>query len=478
MAAAMVPLIAIIGSGLDLSRAYLAKAKLQTACDAAALATRRHMANAVQLTEASRVEGRKFFQFNFPPGILDIPTVTPTIQQDATDLSVVEVSANAEVPTTLLRLFGKTSVQVSATCSADQDFVNNDIMLVLDVTASMNCAAGTNCSYAASEQSGSRLSRLRNAAAALYRALQGASGVRTRYGFMPYSMTVNVGRDLNTDWIRKPSTYHACRTYNNNNTSSYCTTWNTNTSVTQSATWFSNTWTGCLEERSSVGEAAWPIRINSTVSQADIDSTGTGALQWQPYDPGTTTGEYNGIDNLETFCPSEAERLATYGTEAAFQTQLNTSLARVGGYTNHDLGITWGMRYLSGTGMFSADNPDTLPDGAGNQIRVDRHIVFLTDGEMTADSRNYSAFGIPTAGDRLAGSSDIVSKHKTRFLAACNRARQMGATIWVIALDVGATGDISPCASGSDHFFVSNGTDLDGIFTTIGRGIGKLRVVK
>ena len=37
-AAALVPLVAMIGSGLDLSFAYMAKAKLQNACDAAVLA--------------------------------------------------------------------------------------------------------------------------------------------------------------------------------------------------------------------------------------------------------------------------------------------------------------------------------------------------------------------------------------------------------------------------------------------------------
>ena len=39
-AAALIPLTIVIGSGLDLSIAYMAKAKLQNACDAAVLAGR------------------------------------------------------------------------------------------------------------------------------------------------------------------------------------------------------------------------------------------------------------------------------------------------------------------------------------------------------------------------------------------------------------------------------------------------------
>ena len=41
--AALVPLAGMIGSGVDMSRAYMAKTRLQSACDAAALAGRRVM---------------------------------------------------------------------------------------------------------------------------------------------------------------------------------------------------------------------------------------------------------------------------------------------------------------------------------------------------------------------------------------------------------------------------------------------------
>ena len=41
MAASLIPILGLIGSGLDLSRAYLVKAKMQAACDASSLAARR-----------------------------------------------------------------------------------------------------------------------------------------------------------------------------------------------------------------------------------------------------------------------------------------------------------------------------------------------------------------------------------------------------------------------------------------------------
>ncbi|MAH16075.1 MAG: pilus assembly protein TadG, partial [Sphingomonadaceae bacterium] len=66
--AALVPLTIMIGSGIDLSRAYMAKAKMQSACDAASLAARRVMKDD-QLTEAVRATGLEFFFFNYPQGL-------------------------------------------------------------------------------------------------------------------------------------------------------------------------------------------------------------------------------------------------------------------------------------------------------------------------------------------------------------------------------------------------------------------------
>jgi Flp pilus assembly protein TadG len=473
MAATLVPLSAMIGSGLDMGRAYMTKSKLQNACDSAALAARRTMA-ASRLDAAAIAEGERFFHFNFPPGTMEAAPVTLRIFENSQDNSVVEVTAATTVPTTIMRMFGQGSIPIDVACSADQDYVNNDIMLVLDVTGSMNCTAGTTCEYAATEQSNSRLSRLRNGAASLYRALEGATGVRTRYGFMPYSMTVNVGRDLNAAWIANPAYYwrQVCTAFNTNGS---CRTMSWQSfNQTHTTNWMTNTWGGCVEERATLALATQnPIRINGQVTQDDIDLVSTTDVRrkWQPYAPDVAQNYTGAYANLAAFCPARARRLAEYSNVTAFQNQVNASLTTVGGYTNHDLGIMWGMRYLSSTGIFAADNPEEY-----RGIRVEKHIVFMTDGVMTSTNTNYSAYGIHNAETRMTGSGTMVDRHKARFLAACNRARQMGATIWVIALDVQAPDDIRPCASGNDRFFVSNGSDLAQVFSLIGKGIGRLRV--
>jgi hypothetical protein len=466
MAAALLPLLAMIGAGLDMSRAHLVKSKMQSACDAGSLAARRAMASNT-LDQAAKDEGTKFFNFNFPAGTMKSSAVNLVIEPDPDDLSTVNMKAGTTVPTTIMAIFGFKDLAVNVTCSADQDYINNDIMLVLDVTGSMNCTAGSNCDYAASEQNGSRLSRLRDAAASLYEALEDAKGVRTRYGFMPYSMTVNVGADLNTAWLRNPASYSKCTQVNGQGN---CTKWTSTPSTAVPPA----SWAGCIEERSTLSQSGTAIRISSDVARGDIDTVSTtdNNLKWQPYDATLTTGQRDSIAaNLASFCPARAQRLAKYDAQSGFQSALNSSLGAVGGYTNHDLGIMWGTRYLSGTGMFASDNPDTF-----EQVPVARHIIFLTDGVMTASSTNYSAFGLPAAEDRMVSSGNLTQRHKDRFLNACSMARQMGVTVWVIALDVQSPDDISPCASGSDHFFISDGSDLDKVFTQIGKGIGRLRL--
>ena len=63
--AGLVPLTIMIGSGVDLSRAYMAKSKMQSACDAASLAARRDAKPLVAAAASSR------FATNRPPSITE-----------------------------------------------------------------------------------------------------------------------------------------------------------------------------------------------------------------------------------------------------------------------------------------------------------------------------------------------------------------------------------------------------------------------
>ncbi|QLC24204.1 pilus assembly protein [Parasphingopyxis algicola] len=479
--AALVPIAGMIGSGLDMSRAYMAQAKMQNACDAAALGARREMSGTVFDADA-RTEGERFFDFNFPSTTMNAQNVTRTISQSTTDSSTVEVRASADIPTSVMALFGKDFIPISVECDANQDYGNNDIMVVLDVTGSMNSSPSTGGS--------SKISRLRTGAIGLYRALAGATNTRTRYGFIPYSQSVNIGRDLDLNWVRDPAEYlqnicvwdaddeewdctgNGYELVEVDHSSSWLDDWRGNGSYT------TNVGSGCIEERATIGQSGSPISISTNVSRDDLDlvSTSNPDRKWAPYDASATHGESN------SRCPRPARRLAEYASESAYQSAIDATTGYVSGNTYHDIGLIWASRYISSTGMFASDNPETF-----NGVPVAKHIVFLTDGEMCPSQGIYSTYGVHDQEPRISGTAAPISGcgnnalrglHSARFLSACSQAKSMGMTVWVIAFDVTDTTDIAPCATSSGHFYTSDGTDLESVFEQIGAGIGRLRLTQ
>lgn len=202
-AAALVPLLILVGSAVDLSRATMAKTRLQSACDAASLAARRVMQNDTFSTSVSET-GQQFFRFNFPQGSFSTAPFTPEISRP--EAGVIRVEAATQLPTVIMNIFGFEAIPLSVTCDASLNFVNTDVVLVLDVTGSM----------ADPIDGSTKIAALRSAVMALYDELAPtqqmleSQGLRLRYGLVPYSSTVNVGRLLyaaNPDSLRTQTTY-------------------------------------------------------------------------------------------------------------------------------------------------------------------------------------------------------------------------------------------------------------------------------
>ena len=142
-AAAIVPLMAMVGGGVDASRYYMAEARLQAACDAGALAARRSMDDDDFENEDEEV-GDAFFNQNYPEGTFGIEDLDHNFS--GTDDGEVLGTASGSMPTAIMGVFGFDEVDMSVTCSADINISNTDIMFVLDVTGSMAWEPdGTRC---------------------------------------------------------------------------------------------------------------------------------------------------------------------------------------------------------------------------------------------------------------------------------------------------------------------------------------------
>lgn len=204
-AAAMIPLMAMVGGGIDASRYYMAAARMQAACDAGALAARRAMTTST-FTSEHRTIGLNFFDQNFSDGQFGV--TNRARNYTSTGNGVVNGTASGTLPSTIMGAFGFTTFPLSVTCSAEVNISNTDIMFVLDVTGSMaDCPNGTACNSG----SGSKIVALRSAVMSFYDTVQAATSpaAQVRYGIVPYSQQVNVGFSIPRQHLVDNHTYQS-----------------------------------------------------------------------------------------------------------------------------------------------------------------------------------------------------------------------------------------------------------------------------
>lgn len=198
VAAGIFPMAGMVGGAIDISRLYLTRTRVQQACDAGALAGRKSMTGLTWAT-ANETTAKQFFNMNF----LDhrYGTGAKTITYTASTAGAVSGHATVTVPMTLMSLFHIPDKTITVDCKADLQLPNTDVMFVLDTTLSMN---DTNVG-----DSESRIAVLRKAVKNFYDELEKvkAAGSNIRYGFVPYSSTVNVGMLLKRDWVVDNWTY-------------------------------------------------------------------------------------------------------------------------------------------------------------------------------------------------------------------------------------------------------------------------------
>jgi hypothetical protein len=261
---------------------------------------------------------------------------------------------------------------------------------------------------------------------------------------------------------------------------------------------FKSVWNGCIEERKTNSTL-----INggtSTTAPADAYDLDVDLLpynddtRWRPmwnditYNPEWTWGwPYYLPRQPATYCPTEARRLQNYyNNRGGFAAYVNGLVARGGTY--HDLGMMWGARFISPTGLFKSATPETNdvndPDNP-TKIRgfsVKKYMIFMTDGDMAPAWNAYSAYGMEYLDGRVMGSPStdnnaLTARHLQRFRMACNAAKAKGIDVWVIAFATNLTTDMTNCASKPEQAAgLSTNAALIAKFQEIGSKIGSLRL--
>lgn len=201
MAAAGILLIAaLVGGGVDMSRAYKVQNRLQNACDAGVLAGRRAVTTSGFDSVAS-AQATTFFNVNFNEDEQGTHSTTFLAAGDEHG-NAIGGHASTQMPLLIMQIFGNEAMTISANCASTMGVGNSDITMVLDVTGSMGTSLGT----------GTRLSALKTAMKNFYTTLATATqgtNARVRYSFVPFSTTVNVGQlllDLDPDYLADQTT--------------------------------------------------------------------------------------------------------------------------------------------------------------------------------------------------------------------------------------------------------------------------------
>lgn len=615
MAAALIPLAGLVGGGVDMSRLYITKTRLQHACDAGALAGRKAMGGGIwtHTNNAPRAAAERFFDANFQTGAYGSTTLTRSF----TELNgKVTGTVSAVVPMTLTRVIGRTTETLTVTCDAAMSLPNTDIMFVLDTTGSMG-------NKAVSSDTKTKIQALRGAVKCFYESVAqrntsescnlgaptgGVTSVQVRFGFVPYATNVNVGKLLPSSFFADDWTYQSrepisipgmaagwtqvgnpvvktsganfnrtpsaqcndtalaskgsssdvvtgtkrvnttivftrrswssasgglCKTRKTTTTTTYTGTagtppsntwrygpishdvsalkngmgWN-NSFVLPIGTGFTNktiTWDGCIEERETVRETDYdPIPADANDLNIDlVPNSGDEETLWAPLLPGliytrndvsgngsnwnlaeiTTTTEYG--NGSSYFCPVSARKLVEWNDPTAFENYVDSLTPQ--GNTYHDIGMIWGARLMSPTGIFASENALT-PSGG----EIERHLIFMTDGEACTDPGNYTAYGVawfdrrqtdantvPTGGCGTSGT--LTQQVNARLAGICSAVKNKNITLWVIWFGVSNTtieNSLRSCSTTGRFYSARNSADLDTVFGSIASEISQLRLTR
>ena len=246
-------------------------------------------------------------------------------------------------------------------------------------------------------------------------------------------------------------------------------------------------WGGCIEERDTLAASNFAstssgITADGSANAHDlnIDAVPTNtATKWRPYwedvyffrNDGTSIKNYGGG---YTACPSKATLLATM-TRDQVQTYVN-GLVAVGG-TYHDVGLLWGARLASPQGIFQS----TVNANPGNAGSVSRHMIFMTDGQLTSYDFVASMYGVEMYDRRVTGGSNDptqLERQRRRYLAICEAIKSKGIRLWVIAFGTTLTADMQTCSSSGSSFTASNSSQLNTAFQNIAKQISELRLTR
>lgn len=427
-ALALVPMVGLVGAGIDYGRANAARTELQSALDSTALMLSKEVVNLTQ--SQLQTKATDYFKALFTtPDVTDL-IVTPTFTTN--DGFELTVTGSGTVPNEFMGLFGHKTTKINSFAQVKWGNKRLRVALVLDNTGSMS--------------SSGKMTALKTATKNLLKQLKDAAtnSADVYVSIVPFSKGVNVGSEkFNatwldfTDWDTKNGTCSKNAYKNKKN----C--------VAANEVWTSknrNTWNGCIMDR---GPAVAP---NPQDWDQKIDEP----------NPGIPASLYPAEQYGS--CPQEILPLTNDWTA------LNNLVDGMfpAGSTNQPIGLVWGWLSLAGK------TPLTAPAKDGGFTYQDV-IILLTDGLNTQN--------------RWFGNGSVVSPPVDQrmldpgiALGTCDNIKKANVTIYAVQVNTG--GDptstlLQKCATDASKFFLlTNANQMITTFEKIGSTLSQLRLAK
>ncbi len=248
----------------------------------------------------------------------------------------------------------------------------------------------------------------------------------------------------------------------------------------------SSKWAGCIEERQTSPASSFSYVPGTGITPTaaydlDIDLApgSDDATKWKPLWPDVafrrntvlpaTTGS-----TASWACPSPARLLSEMDNDS-FEAYAASLVAT--GQTYYDIGLVWGARLSSMTGIW-ADNVNETPKNGGT---VRRHMIFMTDGALAPNDVTLSSYGIESLDRRITAGGNLADqskRHRSRYLALCDAIKGKGIRLWVISFATALSDDLKTCASANSAFAATDAGELNTAFQEIANQIGELRVTQ
>lgn len=448
----IIPMMLIVGGmAVDFMRFESERAIIQDTADRAALA-------AANLEFTNPGEGVEKVRDFFEKANLDQYLDGDAIITETINNRTVEVNVHRPMNTFFLKLAGIDELDASARSVATQGVGNVEISLVLDISGSMG-----NPTYDASGNATgqTKIEALRTAATTFIEtALQDSNTDRVSISLVPYSQHVNAGPDL----------------FDNMNVNQV------------------HNLSHCVEFDDADYSVAG-ISANSAYEQG------------QHIDPWSR----NSVVTTTT-CPSQPfERItaisqdkdALLGQVAQMQPTTQTSIF---------LGMKWGLALLdpSARSLVSGNVDSVFANRPGDYVSAaaeaatTKVIVVMTDGQNTPGYYVQDEFydepsevaqwaenpvqywfnnnvhsGYHSLWDFIE-TRNPTSKGDQLLAASCDAAREKNVQVFAVAFEAPEAGErvMSDCATTTNHYFNTNGDDLNAVFRAIAEQVTDLRLTQ